>query len=104
MQVLPTLQSTLSRVLGVPSIRFTWDICVVAVVKKGGTCLIYFLYSGKWERYVFQALLIGALGGFFIKESQLILKEEFGVTFKKIKRMRKPRTIDNTQVGPGEAP
>jgi len=101
MQVLSTLHSVLSKLHGVPTIRITWDICVAAVVKKGGTCLIYFLYSDKWERFVFLALLIGALGGFFIRESRVILKKEIDLKQirKDLAKIRKSRTIDNTQIG-----
>lgn len=106
MQVLPTIHSVLSKLHGVPTIRITWDICVAAVVKSVGGSVINFLYFGKWERYVFQALLIGALGAFFIREFNLILKKEMGFdirkTTKNFAEKRRSRTISKSQLGQGK--
>jgi hypothetical protein len=102
MQVLPTLHAVLSKLYGVPTIRITWDICVVAVVKAFGGSVINFFYSGKWERFVFQGLLVGALGAFFIREFIVILKKELGFDLRKTTRTfaenRRSRIVSKTQV------
>ena len=94
MQFLPTLHSGLLRLHAVPTIRIAWDICLAATVKKLAGFLIAILNPGAWDGLTFKVLLYAALLGFFIRECRVILKQEVGFNFKKIRKdlagMRKP--------------